>query len=189
MLTASSVAIWASNASDRRSTSGAFLMHVSHDLKSWSTTQSLCAPSSSESNLCALLKASAEEMSFQSVVRDLGQLWSTVVYTDASAALDTRTRGLQLLIRAELERAEGCATRESVGKRQTCGYICTKGFNVEVITKHVSVADDRCSAWKIYVLPRNHKLQRERCGSGLAIDCMVRGWCETYSSNMSWIQH
>ena len=146
MLTAYSDANWASNASDRRSTSGAFVMHVSHYFKSWSKTQSLFAPSSSESSLHALLKASVEAVSFQSVIRDLGRLRSTVVYTDASAALDTRTRGLQLLIRAELERAEGCATRKSVGKRQACGYICTKGLNVELITKHVSDADGRCSA-------------------------------------------
>ena len=33
------------------------------------------------------------------------------------------------------------------------------------------------------------KLQRERCGSNLAIDCKVRGGVRECSSDMSWIQH
>ena len=69
-LTAYSDANWASNASNRRSTGGGVLMHGSHYIKSWSKTQSLSALCSAESAQYALVKASAEAMGFQSVIRD-----------------------------------------------------------------------------------------------------------------------
>ena len=129
MPTAYSDASWAGNASDRRSTSGGVFMHGSHCVKSWSKTPSLVALSSAESELYAMVKASAEAMGFQSVIRDLG---TTVVYSVASAALGchttprsgkTQTRGWQFLTRAEPGRAEGCAIYESAGERQSCGHV------------------------------------------------------------------
>ena len=73
----------ASNASDRRSTPVA----GRHFTKSWSKTQSLIALSSAESELYALVRASAQAMEFQSVTRYLRQSWRTVGYSDASPAL------------------------------------------------------------------------------------------------------
>ena len=54
--------------------------------KSWSKTQSLIARISAESDLYALVKASAGAMGSQSVIRDFGESWSTVVCRDASEA-------------------------------------------------------------------------------------------------------
>ena len=59
MLTDHSDANWARKASDRRSSDGV-LMHRSRYIKSWSTTHLLVALSSAESELSALVKASAE---------------------------------------------------------------------------------------------------------------------------------
>ena len=87
MPTARSDANWASDAADRRSISGGVLMHGSRYIKGWNKTQSLVASSSAESELYVLVKASAEAVGIQSVSRDLGQSWSTDVYSDASPAL------------------------------------------------------------------------------------------------------
>ena len=72
-------------------------------------THSLVALFSAESELYALVKASAKAMGFHSVIRERGQSWSTVVCSDASEAFgcdtaprpgETQTRGLQFLNRA-----------------------------------------------------------------------------------------
>ena len=61
-------------------------------IKSWSKTQPLVALYSAESELHAVVTASAEVMGFQSVIRDVGESWSTVVYSGASAALGVTHR-------------------------------------------------------------------------------------------------
>ena len=86
MLAAYNNANWASNASDRRSTSGGVFVHGSRCIKSWSKAQTLIALLSDESELCASVMASADAVGFQSVFRDPGQSWSTVS-SDASAAV------------------------------------------------------------------------------------------------------
>ena len=86
MLAAYNNANWASNASDRRSTSGGVFVHGSRCIKSWSKAQTLIALLSDASELCASVKASADAVGFQSVFRDPGQSWSTVS-SDASAAV------------------------------------------------------------------------------------------------------
>ena len=61
-----------------RSTSGGVFTHGSRYIKCWSKTQSLIAPTSAEFELYALVKASAEAIEFQNVIRDLGNhgVWS-----------------------------------------------------------------------------------------------------------------
>ena len=62
-------------------------MHWKNRIKSCNKAQSLVALSSGESELYAFGKASASAMGIQSVIRDLGQSWSTVVYSNASSSL------------------------------------------------------------------------------------------------------
>ena len=71
-------------------------------------------------------------MGFPSVPRDMGQLWSMVVSSDASAAFGV-----------------------TVGKVAQCAIVlgsdnsadvCSKGLNAKLMTKHVSLVDGRCSA-------------------------------------------
>ena len=141
---------WASNAPTRRSTSGGVLMQISHYIKSLSKPQSLIALSSAESELYALVNASAEAMDFQSVMRDLGESWSTVVCSDASAALGV----IQF---QSLEKDDNYWFVQSLNARNVVQYakvsgsntpadVCTKGLNAELMAKHVSVLDGRYSA-------------------------------------------
>ena len=70
VITAYSDANWASNAADRRSTSGGVLMHGLHYIRSWSKTQSLVALSSAESELYAIMKASSQALGLKSILQD-----------------------------------------------------------------------------------------------------------------------
>ena len=118
---------------------------------------------------------------------------------------EIQARGLQFLIRAEPERAGGCAICESVGERQSCGRLhqglqcCTHdkariscGWPItptlcpEVLGIQNSVRNStgaRNSVQQCCML--EDKLQRERRGSNLAIDCNVRGMVREYSSDTS----
>ena len=64
-----------------------------------------------------------------SVIRDLAQSWRMVVHSEGSAPwvcqkpAKAQTRGLQFHMHAEPERAEGCATCEEAGKRQSFGNL------------------------------------------------------------------
>ncbi len=87
VVTAISDANWASNASDRKSTSGGVIMHGMHYIKSWSKTQSLVALSSADSELYAIVKTSSDVLGFTSVVQDLDKTFGALVYCDASEAL------------------------------------------------------------------------------------------------------
>ena len=104
---------WDSNASDRRSTRAGVLMHGSHYIKSWSKTQPLVALSSAESELHALVRASAE-----AVGRTLGQTWRY-----KAKAWETQTLGLQFLVRPELAHAKGGAVSAPRAGRPT---LCPK---------------------------------------------------------------
>lgn len=61
-ITAYSNANWASSAGDRESTSGGIVMHGSHDIKSWSKTQSLVARSSAVWRRHGYLRGSLAEV-------------------------------------------------------------------------------------------------------------------------------
>ena len=74
VVTTFSDANWASNACDRKSTSGGVIMHGTHCTKPWSKTQSLVALSSEESELHAIAKTSSEVLGFQSTVQDLDKV-------------------------------------------------------------------------------------------------------------------
>ena len=78
---------WAGCRQSRKSTSGGCVMIGTHNIKSWSRTQSLIALSSGESELYASLKAAAETLGILSMGKDFK--WDLVgeVHGDASAAL------------------------------------------------------------------------------------------------------
>ena len=63
-----------------------------HILKGWSRTQNHVTLSSSEAELIALVKYSAELMGIRSAMRDWGVESSGVVYADSSAALAIANR-------------------------------------------------------------------------------------------------
>ena len=144
LITVYSDANWASDASDRRSTSGGVIQHGSHYLKSWSKTQSLVALSSAESELYGLVKASSEALGFQSTIRDMGQAWGTVVLSDASAALGVIQRqGLGRLRHVDCGFlfVQGLNARKIVQFSKVPGSdnpadVCTKGVGGDALVKH-----------------------------------------------------
>ena len=77
---------WARNARDRRSTSREVLMHGSRQIKRWIRRNRSWCHLRLSPTCTPWVKVSAEAMGFQSVMRDLGQSWSTVVCSDAWAA-------------------------------------------------------------------------------------------------------
>ena len=135
-------------------------MQISHYIKSLSKPQSLIALSSAESELYALVNASAEAMDFQSVIRDLGQSWSTVVCSDASASLGV----IQF---QSLENDDNYWFVQSLNARNVVQYakvsgsntpadVCTKILNAELMAKHVSVVDGRYNAGRSTLSPEVH---------------------------------
>ena len=79
----------------RRSTSGGAIMHGSHLIKHWSTTQTTVALSSAEAELTGICKGASQGLGLQSLAGDLGLKWSLRVATDAAAAVGIcRRRGL-----------------------------------------------------------------------------------------------
>ena len=123
-------------------------MRGSHCIKSWSKTQPLVALLSAKSRLCALVQASAEAMGSQSVIRDLGQSWSTVVYSDASSALGVMQRqGLERLrhVGCIFLFVQGLNEWKVVQDSKVLGShnpadVCTRGFNADV-----SVSPSMCA--------------------------------------------
>ena len=129
-------------------------MQMSHCTKSWNKPQSLIALSSPESELYALVNASAEAMDFQSVIRDLKQSWITVFCSDASAALGVVQRqGLERLRHVDSNflfmqslNARKVVQYSKVSGSNTPAYVRTKGLNAELMAKHVSVVTGRYNA-------------------------------------------
>ena len=63
------------------------MMHGSHLIKHWSTTQSTVALSSAEAELTGICKGAAQGLGLQGLASDLGLKWSVTVATDAAAEI------------------------------------------------------------------------------------------------------
>ena len=151
VITAYSDASWASNANDRKSTSGGVLMRGGHYLKSWSKTQSHVALSSCEAELYALVKTSSEALGFKSIVQDMDKNLGTIVYSDASAALGVIQRqGLGKLRHIDCSylfvqalNADKVIQYAKVPGQENPGDIGTKGLNAEAIVRHTRYVGGR----------------------------------------------
>ena len=121
-LTAYSDANWASNAGDRKSTSGGVILHGSHYIKSWSKTQSLVALSSAEAELYGIVKTSSELLGLRSIVQDLGKSFGALVYSDASAAL-------------------GVIQRQGLGRLRhvDCSFLFVQALNANKVVQYAKV--------------------------------------------------
>ena len=86
---------WAGCRRTRRSTTGGCALWAGYMVKTWSTTQTLVALSSGEAELYAMVRASAEGLGLQSLLKDIGFDTVVRVKADASAALGVvERRGL-----------------------------------------------------------------------------------------------
>ena len=86
-ITTYSDADWAGCRVTRKNTTGGCIKIGGHCVTGWSKTQTLVALYSGESELYALLKASAETLGLLSMLRDLGWRLHGEVWGDANAAL------------------------------------------------------------------------------------------------------
>ena len=122
-MTTYSDANWASSTENRKSTSGGVIMHGEHYVKSWSKTQSLVALSSAESELYALVKASAESLGLKSTLHDMDKNLGVLIYSDASAAL-------------------GVIQRQGLGKLRhvDCSFLFVQGLNARKVIQYSKVA-------------------------------------------------
>ena len=62
------------------------MLHGSHCTKAWSKTQSVVAKSSDESELYGIVRASCEALGSQTLMSDLGRIYTTKIHVDACAA-------------------------------------------------------------------------------------------------------
>ena len=137
---------WASNKQHRKSTSGGVIMHGSHFIKSWSKTQTVVALSSAESELYALVKASAETLGMTSIFRDYGMNMKNVVLSDASAALGiVQRQGLGKIRHLDTSylfvqdlNAEKKMRYEKVDGADNVADKLTKGLSRDLMIKHTS---------------------------------------------------
>ena len=149
--TAFSDANWASNACDRKSTSGGVIMLGMHYIKSWSKTQSLVALSSAESELYAVVKTSSEVLGFKSIVQDMDKVFGALVFSDASAALGVIQRqGLGRLMHVDCSflfvqslNANKVVQFAKVPGQQNPSDLGTKGLSFEAIARHVTFVGGR----------------------------------------------
>ena len=86
-MTTFSDADWAGCRDIRNSTTGGCVKIARHCVKGWSKTQSLVVLSSGESELYAMLRASAETLGFLSMAKDMGRRVHGEIWGDANAAL------------------------------------------------------------------------------------------------------
>ena len=70
----------------RRSTSGGVVVHGSHLIDHWSSTQSIVALSSAEAELNAIVKCTAEILGVMNLMKECGCEVTGKIFTDSSAA-------------------------------------------------------------------------------------------------------
>ena len=75
---------WAGEKISRKSTSGGILQHGDHILKSWSSTQSVIALSSGESEFYAIVKGCSQALGMRALMMDLGLDVKIRLLTDAT---------------------------------------------------------------------------------------------------------
>ena len=127
---------WAGCRRTRRSTTGGIILWENRMIKSWSTTQALVALSSGEAELYGTVKASAEGLGAQALLKDLGIMADVEVLTDASAALGILERkGLGRLRHVHTN----CLWVQEAAADKRVKYTKTAGAEncSDLLTKHV----------------------------------------------------
>ena len=95
----------------RRSTNGGLVMHGSHLLKTWASTQTVVALSSGEAEYCGVVKGMCEALGIKGIAKDVGLDFSITLSTDSSAAKGIATR-------KGLEKVKTSGDQDAVGAGQ-----------------------------------------------------------------------
>ena len=137
---------WAGCKRGRKSTSGGTIMLDSHSIRTYSKIQATIAKSSGESELCALVRASAEGLGMATLLSDFGATDPRVcIGMDASAAIGIAQRnGLNKVRHVEVDvlwLQEKMARRLlPIGKipgPQNPSDMCTKNVGVALIEQYM----------------------------------------------------
>ena len=83
---------WAGCTKTRKSTAGGILVVDGGAVKTWSSTQATVAQSSGEAEYYALVRAAAEGLGMQSIMRELGWDAKVRIWADSSAAKSIASR-------------------------------------------------------------------------------------------------
>ena len=124
----------------RKSTSGGIVMHGTHLLKSWSSTQSVVALSSGEAEYYGLVKGASIGLGIQSMFGDFGVSVELNLKSDASAACGiARRRGLGKVRHIEVAQLwlQDLVSKGRVKIEKVPG---TSNLS-DILTKHVQQSD------------------------------------------------
>ena len=134
---------WAGDKKTRRSTSGGVASICGGGIKSWASTQGSIALSSGEAEYYAMVKAAAEGLGIQTLMRDLG--WEVVIriWVDSTAAKAVASRiGLGKIRHMEVRYlwAQEAHKRNRFIVRKIAGV----RNPADVVTKPLSVSEMSC---------------------------------------------
>ena len=126
--------------SERKSTSGGLIMHGSHCLKPWSSTQSIIAGSTGEAEYYGLVKGGSNSLGMRALMEDLGVSVKLRLKSDASAAIGiTSRRGLGAIRHLEVSQLR---LQQKVASGDLELIQVDGGDNLaDALTKHLGAAD------------------------------------------------
>ena len=137
---------WAGCARTRKSTSGGFIMHGSHTLSQWSSTQAVVALSSAEAELNASVKIISEALGVKQLYEEMHHVKKVVVHTDSSACLGILHR-------------EGCGKVKHLETRQlwTQSHVSNRSAEVLKVPREFNPSDCLTHYWSAVDGPKHFK--------------------------------
>ena len=189
VISASTDADWAGDQVSRKSTSGGILQFGSHIIKSWSSTQSVIALSSGESEFYSIVKGCSQAMGLRALLADLGVDASIKVLADA-------TTGKAIASRRGLGRVRHIDVSELwIQEKVKSGEIelqkIKNVFNpADLLTKHLAeAAMMQCLEFlDVVFLDGRHELAPSLAGSG-SVDINALYQCSMKMMEWSSIKH
>ena len=160
---------WAGCKNIRMSTTGGCVTLGKHTLKTWSKTQSFIALSSGESELYAMIKASAESLGMLSMLKDFGWHVSGEIWGDASAAIGivnrsglgkTRLIDTALLWIQQIVADKKFKYGKILGKLNPADLF-TKHLDASTMDGHVRKLECEVAVGRAMEAPRLHLLSKE----------------------------
>ena len=130
----------------RKSTNGGAIQVGSHNIKTWSTTQTVVALSSGEAEYYGLVKAASQAMGVRNLLRDMGVEMGIEIRTDASVAKSiAMRRGAGKVRHIEVNQlwvqekvAKGEIEIRKVGTEANVADILTKHVEREKLDRHLA---------------------------------------------------
>ena len=130
----------------RKSTNGGALRHGMHTLKTWSSTQSIVALSSGESEYYGLIKGASIVLGALSMTKDLGHTYGLKIYTDSNAAkgmanrsgLNSKTRHMDVhFLWLQGHVRKGTLELEKIDGKKNPADLFTKYLSREEVDRHL----------------------------------------------------